>query len=159
MQQSERYAPFSLTPYEKWVVDEGLKVHTQQLVANIHTIETEPWERTGTSAALLDLSADPLDGALINNQGTIRFVCDIKPGGTFNIERHMYEEIFYVVKGRGATSVWYEGSPKHTFEWQEGSVFSIPLKPRTSEPATRSFAFIRVKRSVASTAKSPVCFA
>ena len=39
----------------------------------------------------------------------------------------MYEEIFYGVSGRGATSVWYEGSPKQTFEWQEGSVFSIPL--------------------------------
>ena len=39
----------------------------------------------------------------------------------------MYEEIFFVLKGRGATAVWYEGQPRHTFEWQEGSVFSIPL--------------------------------
>ena len=29
---SERYAPWTLTPYEKWVSDEGLVVHTQQLV-------------------------------------------------------------------------------------------------------------------------------
>ncbi|MBL75671.1 MAG: hypothetical protein CL763_01925 [Chloroflexi bacterium] len=124
---SERYEPWTLTPYEKWVSDEGLAVHTQQLVANIHTVEVSDWHRTGTKAALLDLTGDPLEGALINNQGTIRFVCDIPPGGTFKLERHMYEEIFFVVKGRGATAVWYDGTPKHTFEWQTGSVFSIPL--------------------------------
>ena len=124
---SERYAPWTLTPYEKWVSDEGLVVHTQQLVPDINTVEVAPWERTGTKAALLDLTGDPLDGALVNNQGTIRFVCDIPPGGSFKLERHMYEEIFFVVKGRGATAVWYDGTPKHTFEWQTGSVFSIPL--------------------------------
>ncbi|MCH2532016.1 MAG: cupin domain-containing protein [Dehalococcoidia bacterium] len=124
---SERYEPWTLTPYEKWVSDEGLAVHTQQLVPDINTIEVANWERTGTKAALLDLTGEPLDGALVNNQGTIRFVCDIPPGGSFKLERHMYEEIFFVVKGRGATAVWYEGTPKHTFEWQTGSVFSIPL--------------------------------
>lgn len=124
---TERYEPWKLTPYEKWVADEGLAVHTQQLVNDIYTVGVEPWERTGTNAALLDLTADPLEGALVNNQGTLRFVCEIPPGGTFNLERHMYEEIFYVLKGRGATSVWYDGQPKHTFEWQSGSVFSIPL--------------------------------
>ena len=66
---------------------------------SIHTIGVEPWERTGTNAALLDLTSDPLDGALVNNQGTIRFVCEIPPGGKFNLERHMYEEIFFVLKG------------------------------------------------------------
>ena len=124
---SERYEPWTLTPYEKWVSDEGLAVHPQQLVPDINTIEVANWERTGTKAALLDLTGEPLDGALVNNQGTIRFVCDIPPGGSFKLERHMYEEIFFVVKGRGATAIWYEGTPKHTFEWQTGSVFSIPL--------------------------------
>ena len=50
---TERYEPWKLTPYEKWVSDEGLKVHTQQLVEDIHTIGVEPWGRTGTKAALL----------------------------------------------------------------------------------------------------------
>jgi hypothetical protein len=40
----------------------------------------------------------------------------------------MYEQIFYVVEGRGSTDVWLDSDSKpHTFEWQAGSLFSIPL--------------------------------
>src|SRR5437667_289499 len=42
-------------------------------------------------------------------------------------QKHMYEELIYVVSGRGATTIWNEGEPKRTFEWQEGSLFSPPL--------------------------------
>ena len=40
----------------------------------------------------------------------------------------MYEEIFLVVEGRGTTEVWLDGdTKKHVFEWQKGSMFSIPM--------------------------------
>ena len=39
----------------------------------------------------------------------------------------MYEESIYILKGRGSTSIWYDGMPKQTIEWQEGSLFSPPL--------------------------------
>jgi hypothetical protein len=29
----------------------------------------------------------------------------------------MYEETIYVLAGRGATILWYDGMKKHTFEW------------------------------------------
>ena len=117
----------TFTPFERWVESEGLKVITKHTVYDLATEPLEPWERTGCDAALLDMTQAPSDRAWINNQGTIRYVVEIPPGGTFKVERHMYEEIFYVVKGRGATVVWYEGSPKLTFEWQEQSAFAIPL--------------------------------
>ncbi len=122
---SER--PKRLTPFETWVQDEGLKVITAHTIKDIVTEELAPWERTGCDGALLDLTHDPDPDVFINNQGTIRYLVEIPPGGTFKAERHMYEEIFYVAKGRGATVVWYDGSPKHTFEWQEDSAFAIPL--------------------------------
>ena len=117
----------TLTPFERWVESEGLKVITKHTVYDLATEPLAPWERTGCDAALLDLTQAPSDKAWINNQGTTRYIVEIPPGGTFKVERHMYEEIFYVVKGRGATVVWNEGSPTLTFEWQEQSVFAIPL--------------------------------
>ena len=122
-----RERPKMLTPFETWVQDEGLKVITAHTIKDIVTEELAPWEKTGCDGALLDLTHDPDPDVFINNQGTIRYLVEIPPGGTFKAERHMYEEIFYVAKGRGATVVWYDGSPKHTFEWQEDSAFAIPL--------------------------------
>jgi gentisate 1,2-dioxygenase len=42
-------------------------------------------------------------------------------------ERYLFEELIYVVNGRGATSVWTEDACKQTFEWHQGSMFSPPL--------------------------------
>jgi quercetin dioxygenase-like cupin family protein len=40
----------------------------------------------------------------------------------------MYEEIMVVVDGRGTTEIWNDGQARpHSFEWQRGSMFSIPL--------------------------------
>lgn len=116
-----------LTPFEQWVESEGLKVITAHTIPDVFTEELEPWERTGCKGALLDLTHDPADRVMINNQGTTRYLVEIPPGGTYKAEKHMYEEIFYVLNGRGATVVWIEGSPKLTFEWQEDAVFAIPL--------------------------------
>jgi len=54
-------------------------------------------------------------------------ICEIPTGGQQNPEKHIFEELIFVVQGRGATTVWNEGEPKLTFEWQEGSLFAIPL--------------------------------
>ncbi|MCH8199958.1 MAG: cupin domain-containing protein, partial [Chloroflexi bacterium] len=124
----DRYELWNLTPFEQWLKEEEVHIITDQLIRDVYSVETEPWERTGCSAAILDLTQEPAEGALINTQGVTRYIYDIPPGGKFNAERHMYEEIFFVLKGRGATTVWVDDDgPKHTFEWKEGSVFSIPL--------------------------------
>ena len=124
---TQQLNPWSLTPFERWVEEEGLPVVCQQHISDIREVKLGDWRRTGCSAALLDVDWDPFPGARVNRQGVIAYLCDIPPGGTFNAEKHLYEEIFYVVSGRGATTVWNEGMRKHTFEWGEGSVFSIPL--------------------------------
>ena len=115
------------TAFERWVRSEGLAITQEQLIPDVHTLELEPWERTGVNATLLDFVNHPPEDGSLFHQGTSRYMCEIPTGGTYKAERHMYEEIFYVISGRGATTVWYDGSPKQTFEWAEGSVFSIPL--------------------------------
>ncbi len=67
---------------------------------------------------------------------------EVPARGALNPEKHMYEEIFLVVEGRGSTEVWQDGDTrKHMFEWQKGSMFSIPMNAMhrivnaTSSPA------------------------
>jgi hypothetical protein len=55
------------------------------------------------------------------------YVMEIPPGKALEPEKHMYEEIIYILKGRGAAEVWQEGKVKRSFEWEEGSLFSPPL--------------------------------
>ena len=56
------------------------------------------------------------------------FVVEVPPAGARHAQKHIYEEIYLVVEGRGSTEVWQEGdTKKHVFEWQAGSMFSIPM--------------------------------
>ena len=93
-----RFFHVRLTPFEEWVQSEGLKVITAHTIADVLSEELEPWERTGCKGALLDMTHDPSDEAMVNNQGTLRYLVEIPPGGVFKAEKHMYEEIFYVLK-------------------------------------------------------------
>ena len=123
----ERVESWKLTPFERWVQSEDLQVITTHTVYDIYNEPLDPWASRGVNAALLDLTHHANENRMITNQVGIRYLAEIPPGGTFKAEKHMYEEIFYIASGRGATTVWQEGGPKTTFEWHEDSVFAIPL--------------------------------
>jgi quercetin dioxygenase-like cupin family protein len=56
------------------------------------------------------------------------YVVEVPGAGALTAERHLYEEIYLVVEGRGTTEIWLDGQVKpHVFEWQAGSLFSIPM--------------------------------
>jgi len=105
--------------YDEWQRGEAIPVVRGFFVEDLNTVAVEPWKRKGGL------------GAFINLEGTggtnDAYVCEIPPGKTLQPQRHLFEEMIFVLQGRGATTVWYEGMPKRTFEWQEGSLFAIPL--------------------------------
>ena len=55
------------------------------------------------------------------------YVLEIAPGKHTNPQRHLYEDLIFVLKGRGATTIWNDKGAKQTFEWQDGSLFALPL--------------------------------
>src|SRR5204863_215061 len=56
------------------------------------------------------------------------YVVEVPGARALNPERHMYEEIMVVVEGRGTTEIWADDQKKaHSFEWQRGSMFAVPL--------------------------------
>ena len=104
--------------YDDWVAREGLDLIRGYKVDDVYTVPLKWWPRVGGDAVQIQL-----DGTGELNA----YVCEVGPGQSLEPQKHMYEELVYVLSGRGATSVWYEGQRKNTFEWQTGSLFATPL--------------------------------
>jgi quercetin dioxygenase-like cupin family protein len=107
------------TTYEQWQEAEGLPVVRGFHVQDLRTVEVKPWGRKGGRGAFIDMEGTGGTNAA--------YVCEIPPAGKLAPQRHLYEEVIYVLTGRGSTAVWVEGGPKLSFEWQAGSLFAIPL--------------------------------
>ncbi len=104
--------------YEDFMREEGIPIIRGFFVEDLMKVELAPWKRIGGYGAYIDL-----EGA---GGATGAYVCEIPGGQALVPQRHLVEEMIFILKGRGATSVWQDGS-KQNFEWSEGSLFSIPL--------------------------------
>jgi oxalate decarboxylase/phosphoglucose isomerase-like protein (cupin superfamily) len=108
--------------YEKWQETEGLDVIKGMCVEDLRKVPLKPWKRKGGF------------GVFINLEGTggenDAYVCEIPPGGLLLPQKHLFEELIFILEGRGSTTVWHEGGAKQSFEWQRGSLFSPPLNTR-----------------------------
>ena len=89
-------------------------------VKRVQDLPMKPWARLGGRGSYIQLyGTEGLWGM---------YVIEIPGAGALNAERHLYEKVVLVVEGRGTTEVWQEGqSKRHSFEWQRGSLFTIPL--------------------------------
>ena len=105
--------------YTDWLKKEGMKVYEEYYFPSLETIELGPWERKGGKGAVIHIANRHIPNDC--------HVVEIKPGGKSEPEHHMYELSIYVVSGRGATTVWHDNNNNQTFEWQAGSLFSLPL--------------------------------
>ena len=105
--------------YARWQKKEGVPSITGFYIEDLTTVDLAPWPRKGGS------------GVFINLEGTggvnDTHLVEIKSGGKSEPERHLYEEMVYILSGRGSTSIWYDEGHKQTFEWRTGSLFAIPL--------------------------------
>jgi quercetin dioxygenase-like cupin family protein len=107
--------------YQEWLDRQNLPIHSG-LAIDLMTAETAFWPRIGADAAFVHLDAR---GDFCTLQLT-----DIAPGGSTNEVHHLYEEVIYVLDGRGSTSFETEDGTRRTFEWGRGSLFSLPVNVR-----------------------------
>jgi quercetin dioxygenase-like cupin family protein len=107
-------------PYDRFMEEEGVPVHRGIGVARVHDLPMAPWKRLGGRGSYIQLyGTEGLWGM---------YAVEIPGRAALNAERHLYEKVVLVLEGRGSTEVWQEGQPKrHSFEWQKGSLFAIPL--------------------------------
>ena len=107
-------------PYDTFMEAEGVPVYRGIGVKRVQDLPMTDWKRLGGKGSYIQLyGTEGLWGM---------YVVEVPPGGALNVERHLYEKVVLVIEGRGSTDVWQDGQVKpQTFEWQKGSLFSIPL--------------------------------
>jgi uncharacterized RmlC-like cupin family protein len=88
------------------------------IVKDLRTTELTPREYRNTKARFYRLG------------GAIRLqphVSELPPGGQSVKHRHTTEAVLYIVRGRGHTTVQYDGQPEERIDWEEGDMLGIPL--------------------------------
>lgn len=108
------------TPYDIYMEEQEIPIYREIGVRRVQDLPRKPWKKTGGNGTFIQLlGTEGLWGC---------YVVEVPGSGALNPEKHLYEEVYLVVDGRGSTEVWTEGNGKKlTFEWQRGSLFSIPI--------------------------------
>jgi oxalate decarboxylase/phosphoglucose isomerase-like protein (cupin superfamily) len=118
-EMAKKFATEKESPYTNWVRSEGLEIISAHYIANLHTVDLKPWARRGGRGVYINHAASRTSNDC--------YVCEIPPGGKLAPQRQLFEEMIYVLDGRGSTAVWNDSGQKITFEWNKGSLFAIPI--------------------------------
>jgi quercetin dioxygenase-like cupin family protein len=112
---------YGVDAYLDWVEAEGIPV-VEDYAVDLFKAPTAPWARYGVNGAAVHLKGR---GDFAN-----MFLLDIAPGGSCAPQRHLYEEVIYVLEGSGSTQLEFNDGRKKSFEWGSRSLFAIPLNAR-----------------------------
>ena len=95
---------------------------TEDYGVYLFDVETAPWPRYGVNGAAVHLKGR---GDFAN-----MFVFEIAGGKSTAPQRHLYEEVIYVLEGHGSTQLEFADGSRRSFEWGEKSLFAIPLNAK-----------------------------
>ena len=107
--------------YLEWLKGEGIPL-IEDFGVDLLAVPTARWDRCDASGAAVHLKG--------RGDFLCMFVFDIAPSKATSPQRHLYEEAFYVLDGRGSTTIETSDGRKHSFEWGPRSLFAIPLNAR-----------------------------
>ena len=110
-----------IDPYAAWAANEGVPI-TEDFGVDLLEVATAPWPRFG------------IDGGLVHLKGrgdfVSIFVLDLAAGAKSAPQKHLFEEVVYVLSGYGSTTIETSDGRKHSFEWGPKSLFALPLNAR-----------------------------
>src|SRR4029453_13272638 len=107
-------------PYLEWLQREGIPV-TEDFGVDLLQVPTKPWARYDVSGAAVHLKG--------RGDFLCMFVFDIAPSGATAPQRHLYEEVFYVLDGRGSTTIETPDGRKHSSGGGRKGLFAPPHNP------------------------------
>jgi mannose-6-phosphate isomerase-like protein (cupin superfamily) len=109
-----------LNPWNTFLKEEGVPVFKGIGMRDSRDLPRGDWPRVGGKGTYVQLYGQGSKYSV--------FVVEVPPRGELKPQRHMYEERYVVLEGRGSTEVWKNDDTAMTsFEWQPWSLFSIPI--------------------------------
>ena len=104
--------------YLDWARGEGIPI-VDDTAVDLPAVETKPWARLGACGAFVHT----------HSRGDLNsmYLCELPPGGATSPQRHLFEEVMYVLDGQGSAVVERVNGERRSFEWGRGSLFSLPL--------------------------------
>lgn len=112
---------FLIDSYQEWAQGEGVPVY-EDFGLDLRELELKPWARHSASGAI----------ALVKGRGDFleTYVLEISAGTSTSPQRHLFEEVVYVLDGSGSTTIEAPDGTRHSFEWGPKSLFALPLNAR-----------------------------
>jgi len=110
-----------LDPYLAWAENEGVPI-TEDFGIDLLKIPTKTWPRFGVEGGIAHLKGR---GDFVS-----MFVLDLAPAAKTSPQKHLFEEVVYVLSGFGSTTVEAGDGRKYSFEWGPKSLFALPLNAR-----------------------------
>jgi hypothetical protein len=110
-----------IRPYLDWSQDQKIPI-IEDFAVDLLAVETAHWDRLGAPAALVHLIGRG-DWANV-------VVVELPASGATSPQRHLYEEVVYVLTGHGNTVIEDAEGHEHSFEWGPRSLFGLPLNGR-----------------------------
>ena len=103
--------------YREWIKTSKVPMLEGYSLVDAAKQEVMPWPETGGKGLYLNFSGN------VHMDGMIQ---EIPPGKALDPRRHFYEQIVYVLGGRGYTNVG-SGNKPNKISWSEGSLFTVPV--------------------------------
>jgi oxalate decarboxylase/phosphoglucose isomerase-like protein (cupin superfamily) len=104
--------------HDRWIDSLGLPIHSGYFIEDLRQIPLGRWEARGCDAAFIQLEGQ---------QGiTETRVSEIPAREVLPPVRLAFDEVVYVVQGRGATTIWDSSGARKSFEWGANSMCLLP---------------------------------
>ena len=118
--------------YREWIRKSKVPMVEGYSIYDARDQEALPWPEIGGKGLYLNFSGNVhMDGGIVeiplwDERNNRLFWADIPGGKSLVPRRHLYEQLLYVLKGRGHTRLGEtKNAPK--VDWSEGSLFTVPL--------------------------------
>jgi quercetin dioxygenase-like cupin family protein len=108
-------------PYARWAARQPIPV-IEDFAVDLLAVDTAPWDRLGVPAALVHVAG--------RGDWSNIVVAELPPGASTSPQRHLFEEVVYVLSGRGSTIVEDGTGHQHTVDWGPRSLIGLPLNAR-----------------------------